>query len=55
MAVSFSELCIDCSDPQGLAEFWSAVLDYKIVESTGDEVEIAGPEGSGPTLLFVKV
>ena len=55
MASVFSELCIDCSDPQLLAEFWSAVLDYKITESTEDEVEISGPEGSGPTILFVTV
>ena len=55
MPVRFTELCIDCSDPQGLAEFWSAVLDYKITEADDDGVAIQGPEGSGPLLLFVKV
>ncbi|MDQ4095620.1 MAG: VOC family protein [Actinomycetota bacterium] len=55
MASAFTELCIDCSNPQLLAEFWSGVLDYKITESTGDEVEIVGPEGSGPSILFVTV
>ena len=55
MASTFTELCIDCSDPQRLAEFWSEVLDYKITDSDEDSVELTGPEGSGPTLLFVKV
>lgn len=55
MASKFSELCIDCSNPQKLAEFWSEVLDYKIVQAEDDEVEISGPEGSGPTILFVPV
>ena len=55
MAVRFTELCIDCSDPQRLAEFWSAVLDYKITEADDEGVAIQGPEGSGPLVLFIKV
>jgi hypothetical protein len=51
----FTELCIDCSDPLRLAEFWAEVLDYKITDAEGDEVALAGPEGSGPEILFVKV
>jgi hypothetical protein len=55
VAVKFTELCFDCSDPHGLAEFWSQVLDYKIVDADDDEVEIAGPERSGPSIYFIKV
>ena len=55
MGVRFSELCVDCSDPHALADFWSKVLDYKITETDEDSVEISGPEGSGPTLLFITV
>ena len=55
MTSKFTELCIDCSDPHRLADFWSQVLDYKITESDEDSVEISGPEGSGPTLLFIIV
>ena len=55
MGVRFTELCVDCSDPHALADFWSRVLDYKITESDEDSVEISGPEGSGPTLLFITV
>lgn len=54
MTSGFTELVIDCRDPQALAEFWAAVLDYRITESSDDEgwVEISGGEGTGPTLVF---
>lgn len=52
MASKFSELVVDCADPELLAEFWSAVLDYKVTEKDDDEILIEGPEGSGPGLLF---
>ena len=56
MASRFTELCIDCSDPLRLAEFWSGVLGY---ENDGPDedgiVALKGPEGSGPLLLFAKV
>ena len=55
MTSRFSELCIDCHDPHRLAEFWAAVLDWKVDDDDGDEVEVADPDGSLPTLLFVKV
>ena len=55
MTSRFSELCIDCHEPRRLAEFWAAVLDWKISDDDGDEVEVADPAGSLPTLLFVKV
>ena len=56
MAGRFSELCIDCADPEKLAKFWSEVLDYKIIEEDDDdEVQIEGPPGSGPSILFVRV
>ena len=56
MTSKFTELCIDCAEPKRLAEFWSQVLDYKIDDDDDDdEVEIKGPAGSGPTILFIKV
>jgi hypothetical protein len=30
MGSKFTELVIDCADPDRMAEFWSAVLDYKM-------------------------
>ena len=57
MTSRFSELVIDCSDPERLAAFWKEVLGYEISETDEEEglVVLEGPEGSGPTLLFIKV
>lgn len=57
MTSRFTELCIDCSDPRGLAEFWSAVLDWRLELEEGDEdeIELVNPEGGAPTLLFIRV
>ena len=59
MACRFSELVVDSRDPESLAAFWAAVLDYRVLgrEENG-EVEI-GPEagfgGPAPTLVFAPV
>ena len=55
MAARFTELVIDCADPARVAEFWAAVLGYRVTDRapTG-EVEIGG-EAGGPTLIFVPV
>jgi Glyoxalase-like domain len=56
MACRFTELVIDCRDPDALAAFWSAVLDYAVIGREEDgTVEIGPPEGFGgpaPTLVF---
>ena len=58
MACRFTELVIDCHDPEALAGFWAAVLDYRVLSSEADEVEIgpaAGFGGPAPTLVFGRV
>jgi hypothetical protein len=55
MACIFSELVIDSLEPERIARWWADVLDYRITEADEDEVEISGPAGSGPTLVFVRV
>ncbi len=55
MAYKFTELCIDSLDPEPIARWWAEVLDYEVVDMDDEVVEIAGPAGSGPTLLFVRV
>jgi Glyoxalase-like domain len=57
MTSRFSELCVDCSNPRALADFWRQVLDYKVTETDddGELVQLDGPDGSGPSLVFVKV
>jgi catechol 2,3-dioxygenase-like lactoylglutathione lyase family enzyme len=58
MACRFSELVVDCRDPEGLAAFWAAVLDYRVLSREDGDVEI-GPEagfgGAAPTLVFGRV
>jgi hypothetical protein len=57
MACKFNELVIDALDPEPIARWWAEVLGYEVVDLDADEgiVEIAGPPGSGPSLLFAKV
>jgi hypothetical protein len=56
MACRFSELVVDCRDPEGLAACWAAVLDYQVLGREADgSVEIGPAEGFGgaaPTLVF---
>ena len=55
MACRFSEIVIDCHDPQALAGFWCAVLGYQVLDEDDGGVEIgpaAGFGGPAPTLLF---
>jgi catechol 2,3-dioxygenase-like lactoylglutathione lyase family enzyme len=55
MACRFTELVVDSRDPEGLAAFWTAVLDYRVLSREDGAVEI-GPEagfgGAAPTLVF---
>ena len=57
MGARFTELVIDCRDPQRVAEFWGAVLGYDIIDrGPQGEIEIGPtPRGAGPTLVFVPV
>ncbi len=58
MACRFSELVVDSRDPEALAAFWAAVLDYRELSREDGAIEI-GPEtgfgGPAPTLVFVPV
>ena len=59
MACRFSELVIDCRDPEALAAFWAAVLDYRVLGRDDDGAVEIGPEagfgGVAPTLVFAPV
>lgn len=55
MASRFSELVIDCTDPERLAEFWCQVLGFVVLDRDEGAVEIGPQEGFGglqPTLIF---
>lgn len=55
MACKFSELTVDSPDPEPIARWWAEVLGYRVTESDDEVTEIAGPPGSGPTIVFAKV
>jgi hypothetical protein len=43
MASKFTELAIDCTDPNGLARFWCSVLDYEVQDEDDGIVTIGSP------------
>lgn len=60
MSSKFTALAIDCHDARRLAEFWSAVLGYEVLEEDEEGVSIGviDRERSGPvppTLDFLRV
>ena len=61
MANRITTVVVDCTDPEGLAGFWSAVLGYERLGTDGEEgwVEIGPPgqpeHGPVPSLLFIPV
>jgi hypothetical protein len=59
MACRFSELVVDSLDPEALAAFWAAVLNYRVLGREEDGGVEIGPEagfgGPAPTLVFAPV
>jgi catechol 2,3-dioxygenase-like lactoylglutathione lyase family enzyme len=58
MASKFTQVVIDCREPEKIAEFWREVLGYHEIDRSQDgawvELE-AGPASPGPILFFLKV
>ncbi|WP_405946027.1 VOC family protein [Streptomyces prunicolor] len=59
-----SELVVDCRDPERLAAFWCAVLDFKVTDRSEGKVEIGSwvptvedvrARQMPPTLQFIQV
>ncbi|MET9425359.1 MULTISPECIES: VOC family protein [unclassified Streptomyces] len=65
MSSKFTELAIDCGDPDGLARFWCSVLDYEVQDEDDDGTVTIGPPASPegksqlgpvpPVLTFARV
>ena len=62
MASKFTELAIDCADPDALASFWCAVLGYEVQGGEEGLVFVGAPGADGdrpgpvpPTLTFARV
>ncbi len=64
MTSRFTEVVVDCRDPERLAEFWCAVLDFKVIDRSEGMVEIGSWEPTveevrarqmPPTVMFIQV
>jgi hypothetical protein len=55
MPCKFTELVIDCANPNRLAEFWAAVLGGSITADEYGCVQVAAGLGQMPRLTFVEV
>jgi catechol 2,3-dioxygenase-like lactoylglutathione lyase family enzyme len=50
MTARLTEIVVDCRDPVALARFWADVLDYHVVRTEADQVEIAAWRDEPPDL-----
>ena len=60
MSIRIQCLCIDATDPAGLASFWEAALGWRRTYDMDEQVVLEPPEGSpeegiAPDLLFLRV
>ncbi|MFE6760833.1 VOC family protein [Streptomyces sp. NPDC057689] len=64
MTSRFTELVVDCHDPERLAAFWCAVLDFRVLDRGEGMVEIGSWEPTveairagqmPPTIMFIQV
>ncbi|MEU6841447.1 VOC family protein [Streptomyces sp. NPDC046716] len=64
MTSRFTELAVDCHDPERLAAFWCAVLGFEVIDRSEGKVEIGSwvPTAEAvrarqmpPTVFFVRV
>src|SRR3712207_193383 len=55
MTSRFTELCVDCADPERMAAFWSAVLGFEITAREDEYIFIEAPDRTPPGLLFIIV
>ncbi|MGH8876093.1 MAG: VOC family protein [Stackebrandtia sp.] len=64
MTSRFTELAVDCHDPEALAAFWCEVLDFTVIDRGEDKVEIGSwvptaeevrARQMPPTLQFIQV
>ncbi len=46
------ELVVDCADPDGQADFWSAALGYQRYGAADNYRSIVDPDGVSPKIIF---
>ena len=54
MASRVGDIVVDCADPELLAQFWCAVLGYRVFDRDDTGVAIRGATVS-PDILFIRV
>lgn len=64
MTSRFTELAVDCRDPERLASFWCEVLDFEVIDRSEGKVEIGSwvptveevrARQMPPTVVFIRV
>jgi predicted enzyme related to lactoylglutathione lyase len=48
-------IAVDSNDPRTVADFWCAVLDWRVTDEGDEGVSIAAADGSWPTIDFLVV
>jgi hypothetical protein len=48
-------IAIDSVDPRPIADFWCAVLDWKVIETDAEVISIGPPDRSWPTIDVISV
>lgn len=49
-----ARIVVDCADPQAMARFWGAAMDWTPHEVTDDRAVLRSAKGSGPYLEFLR-
>lgn len=52
MTIRIATITVEAQSPRRLADFWSALLDYREVSHPTTSIRIDDPAGTGPTILF---
>ncbi len=55
MGSRFTQLVVDCADPERLARFWAEVLGTEVEEVDQESAELKSRPGEGPGIYFAKV
>jgi catechol 2,3-dioxygenase-like lactoylglutathione lyase family enzyme len=55
MPVQISSICLDAVEPRAVADFWTAVLGWQVVEDGDQGVSLAPPNRDFPTLDILPV
>ncbi|MBE1497513.1 putative enzyme related to lactoylglutathione lyase [Amycolatopsis lexingtonensis] len=55
MAIHLGMITIDCADPRGLAEFWTAALETTVTQDYEGEFLILAPTAGGIPLALQRV